>query len=177
MADDPRIKRTLGVAIPGQLLERPSGRVHRDHRRQSQSEVDVDDFQDEEISGVFEGEELRDRRSKRPTAIRLERLETKHDSLVATVTRVEVAQAKSHGELTGKLDTLVELAGASAAEREKRAAADAVQRAREDEAADAQRKAEAKEREQKRKHIVPIIKAIGIALALIAAAIIGHGAK
>jgi hypothetical protein len=114
----------------------------------------VSNVVDEEITGRHEGAMLHSLRARRPTDQRLERLEDKHDGLVVIVTRIEV----SHGEMTGKLDTLVDLAGAAAVEREKRA------------------ELEAAERERARKHIVPIIKAIGIALALIAAALLGrHG--
>ena len=108
---------------------------------------------DDEITGRHEGAELRSLRARRPTDQRIERLEEKHDDLLVVVTRIEV----SHGEMTGKLDTLVSLAGAAAVEREKRAELDA------------------QERERARTHIVPIIKAVGIALALIAAALIGRG--
>ena len=113
----------------------------------------VSNVVDEEITGRHAGAELHSRRARRPTDQRLERLEDKHDDLVVIVTRIEV----SHGEMTGKLDTLVDLAGAAAVEREKRA------------------ELEAAERERARKHIVPIIKAIGVALALIVAALIGRG--
>jgi hypothetical protein len=169
MPDDPRFKKSPSLAVPSGIVERQSIRAHRDARRPAQDDSEDVDFE-EEISGVYQGEELRALRARRPTAKRLERLEEKHDSLVETVTRVEVSLAKSHGELSGKLDTLVELAGKSAVERERRAAAEAQERERKDHA-------EAKERERKRKHIVPIIKALGVAIALIAAALIGRGAS
>lgn len=130
--------------------------MHREHREPPSN---ANDFPEEEVSGVYEGEELRVLRARRPTAKRLERLEVKHDELSKTVTRVELAVTSSHGELTGKLDTLVAHAAAATVERERRSAEDAL------------------ERERKRKHIVPTIKALGVALALIIAALIGHGSK
>ncbi len=79
-------------------------------------------------------------RARRPTHDRIARTEKKGDELTAAFTGLSVTTAA----MGGKLDTLVELAGAAAAERERRAAADAV------------------ERESKRKYIVPIITAIGV---------------
>ncbi len=107
---------------------------------------------DDELTGQHEGEELRRMRAKRPTDQRLQRLEDKHDELRDIVTRIEV----THGEMNGKLDTIVDMAGAEAVARTARA------------------EAEAAERERRRTHIVPIIKAIGVAIAMIMAAILGR---
>lgn len=76
----------------------------------------VESFDD--ITGKFEGEELRQmRRSKRDTDERIERLEVKHDSLVKVVTetRLEVAN------MSGKLDVLPELVDAVRATAERTA--------------------------------------------------------
>ncbi len=108
---------------------------------------------DDELTGQHEGEELRRMRAKRPTDQRLQRLEDKHDELRDIVTRIEV----THGEMNGKLDTIVDMAGAEAVARTARA------------------EAEAAERERRRTHIVPVIKAIGVAIAMIVAAILGRG--
>ncbi len=102
-------------------------------------------FGDDEVTGQYEGEELHRMRARRPTVERIQRLEDKHDATLATVNK-----------MSGKLDTLLELAGAEADARTERA------------------KAEAVERESRRKYIVPIITAVGIAAAAVAAAAL-HG--
>lgn len=104
-----------------------------------------------DVTGQYEGEELQAQRAKRPTAERVARLENKHDALVATVGELRTEAAK----MSGQLDTLVTLA---AEERDARAAREA---------------REAAEREAKRKHVVPIITAIGVAVAAIIGAILG----
>ncbi len=107
---------------------------------------------EDEVTGAHAGDDLKRLRARRPTDQRLERLEDKHDELRDIVTRIEV----SHGEMNGKLDTIVDLAGAEAVARTARA------------------EAEAAERERRRTHIVPVIKAIGVAIAMILAAILGR---
>lgn len=134
-------------------------------------------------------------RARRPTDKRFERMEKKHDEFVARTDRKHeelVASvnniAVSHGTMTGQLKTLVELAGASAVEREKRAAADAAAEAAESAAADAAASAATKERERvelaaaaererKRKYIVPIITALGVIIVGVVVAILGSMGK
>ena len=85
-------------------------------------------------------------RSKRPTAARLSHLETKHDKLELVV-----------AGMNGKVDAIHGMAARAEAAREEREQRDAVERA------------------SKRAQVVPVIKALGVALALIAAAVVGHG--
>ncbi len=99
-----------------------------------------------DITGRYEGEELHRHRAKRPTQDRIQRLEDKHDAV-----------AKDVHEMRGEVGAILRLAGEEADARRAREAAEAV------------------EREKARSHIVPIIKAVGVALALIAAALIGRG--
>jgi len=63
---------------------------------------------DDPGTGVVEGEDLRRIRAQRPTAMRLERLEDKHDE-----TRRDVADLReSVGRVEGKLDVLPQLVAA-----------------------------------------------------------------
>lgn len=58
-----------------------------------------------DITGVFVGEELRAQRARRPTDIRIERLEDKHDDLVGVVSDIR----ESVGEVVGQLKVLPKL--------------------------------------------------------------------
>jgi uncharacterized coiled-coil protein SlyX len=92
----------------------------RPPRLQSQTERDMaglaakreresaPDFVEPEITGNYEGDELANVRARRPTPMRLSRLETKHDELrdVVTEMRVEVSG------MSGKLDVLPSLVSA-----------------------------------------------------------------
>lgn len=60
---------------------------------------------DGDITGVYEGEELEQRRSRRPTPERLRILERKHDDLAKVVNETNVTVAN----MSGKLDVLPEL--------------------------------------------------------------------
>jgi hypothetical protein len=108
------------------------------------------EFVAEDPTGKYEGEELQRIRSRRPTPERISRLELKHDRLAEVVTDVRV-----------DVKTLLVLAEESKAERERRIKMEN----------EAQTLALAK-----RKTWPPIIKAIGAALALIIAALVGKGA-
>lgn len=154
MPDDPKRR-------PGQRhqtaterdLEGMAARRDREREREAAAREGVPHIVTDDVTGQYTGDELKEHRAKRPTDQRVAHLEIKHDTLAATVVRIEVAQ----GLMTGKVDTILDFAAKADAEREARAQRDAV------------------EREAKRLHIVPIIKAIGIALAVIAAAVVGHG--
>lgn len=65
----------------------------------------VPEFEVEEFTGRYEGEELAAMRKKRPTDERIGRLEEKHDSLTTTVNNLRVDVAS----IDGKLDVLPEL--------------------------------------------------------------------
>lgn len=73
-----------------------------------------------DITGVFVGEELRAQRARRPTDIRIERLEDKHDDLVGVVSDIR----ESVGRVVGQLEVLPDLvqavqdASAQAGQRE-----------------------------------------------------------
>lgn len=55
-------------------------------------------------TGQCEGEQLRAIRARRPTPERIARLEEKHDSLAETVVEIRVGV----GEMSGKLDTIIQ---------------------------------------------------------------------
>ncbi len=98
--------------------------------------------------------ELRAMRHRRPTAARLDKLEVKHDELVKAVNAVAI----SHGELHGKMSTLLEYGAAAAAEADRRAAA------------------ELKATESSRKHTIALIGALAAAVAaIVTAAAALHG--
>ena len=52
-----------------------------------------------EVTGVAEGDDLRRIRSRRPTAVRLERLEDKHDRLDSIVSSMGAAVGRIEGQL------------------------------------------------------------------------------
>lgn len=62
------------------------------------------EFVKEEITGVYEGDELKAIRARRSTDERIGRLEDKHDKLVESVTDVRVCV----GEMNGKMDTVLD---------------------------------------------------------------------
>ena len=70
---------------------------------------------EEDVTGRYEGDELRSMRSRRSSEERISRLEGKHDGLAATVgeTRIDVAQLKvesdEHGKKLDKIDQKLDL--------------------------------------------------------------------
>lgn len=129
----------------------PVWRSPRDRDVRVEKHADpVVEFVSEECTGRYEGEDLQRVRARRPTPERIARLELKHDRLAEVVTDVRV-----------DVKTLLVLAEESKAERERRVAMEE----------QAQTLALAK-----RKTWPAIIKAIGAALALIIAALVGKGA-
>lgn len=78
----------------------------RARRERESAPIPVDGFDD--LTGRYEGEELRTRRAQRDTGKRVERLEEKHDELAEVVgdMRAEL------GKVSGKLDVLPELVSA-----------------------------------------------------------------
>ena len=107
---------------------------------------------DEAVTGKYDGPELEIRRARRTTARRLEILEGKHDTLVADVAQVRA----DTGKIVGTVDALFKM---TAADHEARSARE---------------QAEAKERASKRSLVVPTIRALGIAIAVIVAAALGY---
>lgn len=106
----------------------------------------------DEVAGKYNGPELVEHRGRRSTARRLEILEGKHDTLVSDVAAIR----ETTGKIGGTVDALFKM---TAAEAEARTAREAV---------------EAKERESKRGLIVPTVRAVGIAIAIIVAAALGY---
>jgi hypothetical protein len=100
----------------------------------------VPDFADEEGTGKHDGEELDAIRANRPPPKRFEKLEKRQDKFEIRLEKLDT-----------KVDTLLDLATKAEAERMRRSEQDA------------------KERELRRKHVIAIITAIGIALATILA--------
>lgn len=113
----------------------------------------------EETSPHQTDEERASIRRKRPTQERIEKLEVKHDVLSAAIAATQM----THARMDGKLDTLVELAAASAAERERRAGADA-------EAATKRAADEKDATERARKHLIALIGALAAGAAIVIAA-------
>lgn len=101
---------------------------------------------DDEVTGKYEGPDLELMRERRPTRQRMIILERKADAVGGAVR-----------EIKGKVDALFTMAAEDRTARQAREEAEAV------------------EREKKRGSIVPIVKAVGVALALIIAALVGHG--
>lgn len=73
----------------------------------------------DEVTGKHDGDELRELRRKRPTDERIERLEDKHDSLVRVVGDFRADMGSKVGEMSGKLDAVLE--HVTAAHREQNA--------------------------------------------------------
>lgn len=103
-------------------------------------------FVEDEVTGQYQGDELKAMRSKRPTNQRLSRLEQKHDDLSRDVS-----------EIKGGVGAILKLSAEAADAREKREQREAVERA------------------SRRVQVVPIIKALGVAIALVLAALVGRG--
>ena len=94
--------------------ERDSGLHETIVRRDSPglSEAIPRPFEGEDVTGNYEGEELRARRSRRPTGERLNRLEDKHDALVLTVGETRDMVLETRGdvrEIHGELKVLPDL--------------------------------------------------------------------
>lgn len=130
---------------PRRLITRPEGRDELSERARRDRTAAPHEVQ-QEVTGQFEGEELREARGRRPTNERLERLEEKGDRTAALIERFD-----------SKLDTIIALGERSEAERKRRSDMDAAERA------------------AKRSMVVPVIRAIGIAVAIIIAALLGRG--
>lgn len=133
--------------VPPKRAGTHAGRVQSptDHDRFAAPRSGVPHPLDEDDkTGRYEGEELAMERAKRPTEQRVGRLEKKHDALAGDVR-----------EIKGKVDAIFEMSSAA-------------QDARED-----REKKDLEDRTKRRALIIPIITAIGIALAGIAAAV-GH---
>jgi uncharacterized coiled-coil protein SlyX len=97
-------------------------------------------------TGQCSGEQLARARSRRPTPERISRLEAKHDELAETVTEIRIGV----GKMSGQLDTLVQHVLAD--------------------------RKEVHATERTRIATTPnIIKAIGAAIALVIAALLGKG--
>ncbi len=113
--------------------------------------------------GELNDEELSLARGKRPTHVRIGKVENKVDGVIAVT-----------NTMTGKLDTLVELAAAAAVEREKRAAAEERERDKRAAAEAVERTEAAKERDSKRKYVIALIGAVATAAVAIIAALVSH---
>ena len=118
---------------------------------------------DEEVTGKYDGPELEIRRARRTTARRLEILEGKHDTLVADVATIRADTAATRGTV----DALFKLTAAAEDARKSRDAAERDQRVADMTFAAAQADA-------KRKSIPGVIKATGIAIAVVVAAALGY---
>lgn len=118
---------------------------------------------DDEVTGKYAGPELMEHRSRRTTARRLELLESKHDSLASTVSEIRV----DVGRVGSKVDTLLEI---TAAERDARQAREKAER----EAKVADMTFAAAQADAKRRSMPGVIKATGVAIAVIVAAALGY---
>ena len=118
---------------------------------------------DDEITGRYEGPDLVEHRSRRTTARRLEILERKHDTLVADVSTIRADTAATRGTV----DALFKLTAAAEDARKQRE-----QAAREQRTADMTFAAAVAD--AKRKNIPGVIKATGVAVAVIVAAALGY---
>ena len=97
MPDDP--KKPPGVPTI-RITETSRAVQHRDHRRQPEPEAATPVFVPEEVTGNYEGDELKKMRARRPTDERLTRLEDKHDVLDAKVDGIAVDVAGMKGQFT-----------------------------------------------------------------------------
>lgn len=118
---------------------------------------------DDDITGKYNGPELIERRARRTTARRLEILEGKHDELDGKVNEIRVNVAA----VGSKVDTLLKI---NTAERDARQAREKAER--EQKVADMT--FAAAQADAKRRSIPGVIKAIGVAVAVIVAAALGH---
>ena len=116
------------------------------------------EFVSEEATGKYEGAELQRIRARRPTPERISKVEVRQDKVEVTLTEFRVETTERLSKLEGKIDTVVDLATRAEAERARRSELDAL------------------ERERKRRMVVPTIKAVAAAIALIIAALVGKGA-
>lgn len=137
--------------------ERAAGFQARKHDR-SQSRLAVPTYIDHDTTGQCETPlEVQEMRGRRTIDQRIERLEVKSDTHGEVIARMD-----------GKLDTLVDLAAKSDAERERRAAADAVALA-------AKQARQELELGNKRKHTIAIITAVAAGAGTIVAALAAAG--
>lgn len=142
------------VKRPGTMTDDERAEIGRAHRAAPLVVVD-------EITGRYDGEELeemRRQRAERDPAAAILSLERKHAALDKTV-------AVGFAKTNSKLDTLVDLAAKSDAERVRRAAADAEER---------ERKAQADQKalDGKRRYLIALVGALGMAIAGIVAAVV-----
>lgn len=77
--------------------------VHIPKHPRAQSQPGVPSFIDEEYTGKYDGDELREHRSKRPTHARLDRLETKADEAA----RADMLHAVALATVSSKIDTVL----------------------------------------------------------------------
>jgi hypothetical protein len=121
----------------------PVWRKPRDRDVRTEKHAVPNEFRDEPATGRIDitPEELQRIRARRPTPERISKLEAKHDALALSVAKMD-----------GKIDALHGYAVKADAERERRAAADAVAL------------------ERRRKHAIALITALGGAIAAIVAA-------
>lgn len=145
MTDDPRPKRAASHPAARRLQTSGDRDLASEAARREREAVPYVVETSDEISGHYDVEERAQMRARRPTAQRLAILEVKHDELALTVAGMD-----------GKVTAILEYSAKADAAREKQEQAKAVDRA------------------SARAQIVPVIKALGIALALVAAAIVGH---
>ncbi len=97
---------------PSQTERDIESKAARDEREAAQEAARRDAAGDDvpvevtdEVTGQYEGDDLKEMRAKRTTGERLERLEDKHDALVKDVTQTRV----DVGEIKGQLSVLPEL--------------------------------------------------------------------
>lgn len=126
-------------------------------RRTPASGVPVDEFADEPVTGVLDGDDLAVARQRRPTPQRIARLELRVDKL-------DRAMAVGFAESKATLATLVDYAAKAEAERERRAKL-------EREAAEKAEAAAVAESERRRKHQIALIGALAAAAAVVIAAL------
>lgn len=114
------------------------------------------------MTGKYAGPELVEHRSRRTTARRLEILEGKHDELAADVSTIRADTAATRGTV----DALFKMTAAAEEARTAREKADQERRV-------ADMTFAAAAAESKRKNIPAVIKAVGVAVAVIVAALLG----
>lgn len=118
---------------------------------------------DDEITGKYDGPDLVEHRARRPTARRLAILESKHDELAADVSTIRADTAATRGTV----DALFKMTAAAESAREAREKAENERRV-------ADMTFAAGVADAKRKSIPALVKAIGVAIAVIVAAALGH---
>lgn len=117
---------------------------------------------DEDYTGRYEGEELREARAKRPTDKRLAKLETDRDDIRKDVNSIKV----DVGKIGSAVDTLLKIGTAEAEARQARERAEALK-------LEADRTHELALQKLRGTNWTKIIKAVGAALAIAGAAILG----